>query len=156
MPPYQTTYSEDIPKGFPGMVAQGGPSDRISREVEDAAGIGFGVAVFRGTGDRQITATPSADFVGVTIVDKTTAGFVSGTVVNNGAAADNYPQKSTAAVMVRGVIWVTAGANVAAGAQVYVTSAGAYTSVATGNQIMDGWFFEDTVSSGAIVRIARR
>jgi hypothetical protein len=47
----QTTYSDTIAAGYPGMVANGETSNRISRTIETAAGIGFGKAVYRGAGD---------------------------------------------------------------------------------------------------------
>jgi len=47
----QSTYSDSIPIGYPGMVANGETSNRISRTVESAAGIAFGQPGFQGTGD---------------------------------------------------------------------------------------------------------
>jgi hypothetical protein len=55
----QTTYSNTIAHGYAGMVANGETSNRISRTIEDAAGVGFGVPVYRGSGDHGCTA-PSA------------------------------------------------------------------------------------------------
>lgn len=45
----QSTYSETYAVGFPGMVANGETSNRISRTVESAAGIAFGQPAFRGS-----------------------------------------------------------------------------------------------------------
>lgn len=53
----QTTYATDLAVGYPGMVANGGNSTRISRTVENSGGIGFGKAAFRGAGDHGIVAT---------------------------------------------------------------------------------------------------
>jgi hypothetical protein len=47
----QTTYSDTIAAGYPGMIANGENGNRISRSCETAAGIGFGKAVYRGAGD---------------------------------------------------------------------------------------------------------
>lgn len=47
----QTTYSDTIAAGYPGMIANGETSNRITRTCEIAAGIGFGKAVYRGAGD---------------------------------------------------------------------------------------------------------
>jgi hypothetical protein len=51
----QTSYSNTIAKGYAGMVANGETSNRITRTCEDAAGIGFGVPVYRGSGDHGCT-----------------------------------------------------------------------------------------------------
>lgn len=47
----QSTFSDTVAPAFPGMVANGETSNRISRTIEGAAGIGFGKAVYRGSGD---------------------------------------------------------------------------------------------------------
>ena len=47
----QTTYTDTIAKGYAGMIANGETGNRISRTCETAAGIGFGKAVYRGSGD---------------------------------------------------------------------------------------------------------
>lgn len=153
----QSTYATGYAAGFPGMVANGETSNRISRTVEDAAGIGFGKAVFRGSGAHGVTATVSAtasDFVGITMSDKTQMAFPAAD------EPDEYAEDQTAAIMTMGVIWVTAGATVVAGAQVYVgdgdpLTAGAFDDANTG-VILTGWFFEDAGDSGDLVRIARR
>lgn len=53
----QTSYTETVAAGYPGMVANGETSNRISRTCEDSGGIGFGKAVYRGAGDHGCTAT---------------------------------------------------------------------------------------------------
>jgi hypothetical protein len=66
----QSTYKTGYDAGYPGMVANGETSNRISRTVEDSAGIAFGKAAFRGADDRGCTATPAAGkFMGITIAD---------------------------------------------------------------------------------------
>src|SRR3569832_455173 len=47
----QTSYTDTVAAGFPGMVANGETSNRITRTIESAAGIGFGKAAYRGSGD---------------------------------------------------------------------------------------------------------
>lgn len=47
----QTSYSENLTDGYPGMIANGETGNRISRTCETSAGIGFGKAVYRGSGD---------------------------------------------------------------------------------------------------------
>jgi hypothetical protein len=148
----QTTYSDTIAAGFPGMVANGETSNRISRTVEDAAGIAFGKAVFRGSGDHGCTATvgTSATFLGVTIA-------TSALALTAGADADEYAQNDTANIMSAGAIWVTAGEDVADGSQVYAAaSGGAFVDTSTSNILLTGWFFDTTATSGNLVRIVKR
>lgn len=146
----QSTYLENAVIGRPGMVANGERMNVISRFVEDSAGIAFGLAAFQGTADDGVTATPSANLLGIVIVSK---GI---TPVPGGAAADIVPQRDVAAIATNGAVWVTAGANVADRAPVYVTSAGVFTSADSGNTLLAGWQFDMTAVSGQPVRIARR
>lgn len=145
----QNTFVEDITVGYPGMEADGELSNIITRTLESAS-VGFGKAVYRGTADRGAVTTPTTGaLLGFTIANK-------GLPVTPARAADSYAQGDNLRVKNRGKIWVTAGAAVADGDQVYVTSAGAITNVSTSNIIADGWFFDDTAASGAPVRIVRR
>jgi hypothetical protein len=142
----QTTYSNTIAVGFAGMVADGAKSNRISRTVEDAAGMAFGVAAFRGTGDHGCTATPSASkFLGVVIAD---AGHVPGL----GGTADTIPQYSTAGLLNEGVIFVQSSVAVNQGDQVYVTPGGVYTNVLTSNTALPARF-DGTLAAAGIVPI---
>ncbi len=143
----QNTYADTIPVGFPGMVANGETSNRLSRTVEDSAGIAFGKAAFRGAGDNGVTATPAAAaFMGITIADH---GIQPPTAA---VAADIYPQYASAALLNEGEIWVVAGSSTTDGAAVYVTSAGAFTTTSSGNVAIPA-VFDDTVASGSLVRL---
>ena len=147
----QDVYNSAPGKGFPGMVVNGETSNRISRTVEDAAGIAFGKAALRGGGDHGITGTPTAGtFMGITIADHGVQPLPGG------VAADIYPQYASAALMVEGAIYVTAGEDVTDGAAVYVTAGGAFVDTVGANIALPGWVFDETVASGGIVRIARR
>lgn len=144
--PLQTSFGATIPTGYPGMVKNAELQNRITRTIEDAAGIGFGKAAFRGAGDHGITATPAAGkFMGITMVDH---GHVRRTGVN----ADTYEQYSNVPLMQRGSICVLAGAAVADDDPVFVTPAGVFTNVNGGgaNIALDGWVWDVTVASGAI------
>ena len=145
----QNSFVEDIPVGYPGMEADGELSNIITRTLESASA-GFGKAVYRGTNDRGAVTTPAAGaLLGFTIANK-------GLPVTSDRAADTFITKDNLRIKNRGKIWVLAGAAVADGEQVYVTSGGAITNVSTSNTIADGWFFDDTAASGAPVRIVRR
>lgn len=141
----QNSYATSYTKGFPGMLADGGTQNRITRQVEDSAGIGFGRACFKGTADKGVTATPGTRFQGVTIAD-------AGVIMPVGGTSDTYPQNASASLLDMGDIWVLAGANTTAGAAVYVTSAGAFTPSSSGNTAIPATFI-DTVTSGSPVRI---
>jgi hypothetical protein len=142
----QSTYATSLAKGFPGMVANGEESNRISRTVEDSAGIAFGKAAFRGAADHGVTATPAAGtFMGVTIAD-------AGVVPPVGGTADVYPQYATAALLNEGCIYVTVGENVTAGDAAYITSAGAFMKTSTSNTAIPAKF-DETVSSGGVCRL---
>jgi len=142
----QSAYLTDYVRGFLGMVANGETSNRISRTVEDAAGIAFGKAVFRGAGDHGVTATPAAGtFMGITIAD-------AGVLPTLTTAADIYPQNSTAGLLDEGEIFVTPSVNVADGDAVYVTPGGVFTNVSTSNIAIPAKF-DETVSSGGVVRL---
>jgi hypothetical protein len=72
----QSTFSEDLPIGYAGMVANGETSNRISRTNADAAGIGFGKAAFR-SGDHSCTATQVLTGVGAAVAGNTGNGVIT-------------------------------------------------------------------------------
>lgn len=90
MPAVQTTYAARPAAGFPGMIADQGLKNIVSRTVEGT--IGFGKPAYRGTSEGTIAATGSV-FVGVTVADPT-------------QPADAYAAGATAAVMTQGPIFV--------------------------------------------------
>lgn len=142
----QDTYLSAPANGYPGMVANGETSNRLSRTIEDAAGIAFGKAAFRGSADMGVTATPAAGtFMGITIADH-------GLSILPGGTADVFPQGRTVALINEGEIWVLAGSNTTDGAAVYVTAGGAFTTSNSGTTAIPA-VFDDTVSSGAPVRL---
>ncbi len=142
----QSTYSTTIAPGFAGMVANGEDSNRLSRTVEDAAGMAFGVAAFRGTGDHGCTATPSATkFLGIVIAD-------TGQTPGLGGTADTVPQYGTVALLNDGVIYVQGSLAVNQGDPVYVTGAGAFTNVSTSNTLLPA-HFDGTIAAAGVVPI---
>lgn len=142
----QPTYGLAYPVGYPGMVANGETYNRISRTIEDSAGIGFGKAAFRGAGDHGVTGTPATGtFMGVTIADlalQPLAGVIAG-----GAVADTFPQYASVGLMNEGEIWVLTGEAVNDGDPAYVTSANVWMKTATSNTATPCSF--DTSTSGA-------
>lgn len=156
MPELQTSYATGPTKGYAGMVATGETSNRISRTVEDAAGIAFGKPVYRGTGDRGCTATVGtlATFLGFTIATSA-LGLVAG------ADADEYQQYDSAAILTGGAIYVTVTGNVADGAAITMGTGGgaadALSSVAAdATHIATGWIADETVTGGGLCRVVKR
>ena len=89
----QSVYSEIMVAGLPGQIANGEASNRISRTVEDAAGLAFGKAAFRGLTDHGCTGTPAAGaFLGFVAADP-------GVVATAAGAADQVRQYGTAAIL---------------------------------------------------------
>ncbi|MEH6676141.1 structural cement protein Gp24 [Phenylobacterium sp.] len=144
----QDTYADNLAAGYAGMVANGETSNRISRTCEDSGGIGFGVPVYRGSGDHGCTRTPGGQFLGITIAHEA-LGLLSG------QTADEYAQYDDVAIMTQGVIWVTAGEAVTDGAQAYDSDT-AIVDTSTDNTILTGWFFDTTGANGALVKLAKR
>jgi hypothetical protein len=145
----QTSYSESFAVGYAGMPANQEPQHPITRTCEDAAGIGFGIPVYRGTDDHGCTATPGGQFLGITQAHQALG-------LPSGATADKYPQYANVAIQTTGVIWVTAGEAVTDGAQAYGTSGFAIVDTSTSNTILPGWFFDTTDANAALVKLARR
>jgi len=147
----QSTFSEDIPYGYPGMEADGELSNTITRTLEGDTNCEFGRPVYRGTADKGCDLTVTADqLLGFAIAAK-------GLPVTADRPADVYAPLDNVAIKERGKIWVTCTTACADGAQVYVTSAGAVSnSSGGGNVAATGWVFEDTLSAAGLTRIVRR
>lgn len=150
----QTTYSDSIAKGYAGMIANGEDSNRITRTVEDAAGIAFGKPVYRGSGDHGCTGTVGtlATFLGWTIATSALGGQ---------GDADEYQQYDNAAILTSGAIYVTVTGNVADGAALTVGTGGGAgdgigSTAADATHIATGWVADETVTGGGLCRIVKR
>jgi hypothetical protein len=151
----QTTYSENIAKGYPGMIANGETSNRISRTCEDAGGIGFGLPAYRGTGDHGCTGTIGtlATFFGFTIAHQA-LGLIAG------QTADEYAQYENVAILTGGAIYVTVVGAVTDGAAITIGAGadladGIGATAADATHIATGWVADETVTDG-ICRIVKR
>lgn len=152
----QTTYTDTVAKAYAGMVATGETSNRISRTVEDSAGIAFGKPVYRGTGDRGCTATVGtlASFLGWTVATSDRGPIA-------GQDADEYQQYESATILTGGAIYVTVTGNVADGAAITVGTAGGAgdgigSTAADATHIATGWIADETVTGGGLCRIVKR
>lgn len=139
----QTTYSENIDAARAGLVA-GCDFDVESGIVEDAAGIGFGLAVAQGTADKGITVGgTTTTFRGVSVRD-----------VTAGAEQDKNTQYQNIGVLVRGEIWVSPSGTVNANDAVYFTAAtGRFSATSGGNVLVKGARWMDSASADGFARI---
>lgn len=143
MPAVQTNYAATLSPGVAGAQATMLPATIISRNVEPANGLAFGVAVAQGAADKGIVAFGGAadDFVGITLLDRSAVGTA--------AAPDSFAQYTSARVMTKGDVWVNASVQVAAGDPVYLVAAtGLFTNVSTSNVLVPNARF-DTSTTGA-------
>lgn len=151
----QTTYATTLASGYAGMIANGERGNRITRTNEDSAGIGFGLPVYRGSGDHGCTATVGtlATFLGWTIA--TSAQGYTAT-----ADADEYAQYDSAAILTSGAIYVAVKGAVTDGAALTVGTGGGAADLvgataADANHIATGWIADETVTDG-LCRIVKR
>ncbi len=104
----QDTYSESIRPAVPGQLVDSSPKTLISRTVEDANGIGFGVPAYQGTRDKGIKNAGTANqFVGITVRERSLR-----------AEADGFKQYDSARLITEGPVWVAAPGAVTAGGTV--------------------------------------
>lgn len=145
----QSSYSSRMPIAVAGMVADMTTADADTRICETSAGIGFGLAVGRGTADMGavIGAAAATDFLGISIRDVTLVG----------QTADKYAQYDNMAVLFRGDIWCAPASAVVDGADVtFVATTGVLSSAATsGSQFaITGARWMDSSSSLSRVRLS--
>lgn len=143
MPAVQTSYPATAPAGFPGQIADGEQvTNVISRSVDPASAnpVNFGDPVLQGASDGTIQSVAGGTgvFRGIAVRDATLPP----------SAGDQYAAGLTAAVLTKGVIWVTAAVAVVVGQPAYYTSAGALTNVATGNTAVAGAMWDTTGAAG--------
>jgi hypothetical protein len=72
------------------------------------------------------------------------------------SAADTFVQYASVPILTRGVIWVTAGASVVAGDDVYWNPATSRYTKTTTHLRMPGYVFDSAGGDGNLVKIARR
>lgn len=151
----QTSYSDTVAKGYPGMVANGETSNRISRTCETAAGIGFGQPVWRGSGDHGcvLTVGTLATFLGWAIA-------TAGQALIAGQDADEYQQYDNVPILTLGAIYVNVKGAVTDGAAITVGTGGGAADLigataADATHIATGWIADETITDG-LCRIVKR
>jgi hypothetical protein len=136
----QSSYSERMQPAAVGAPAE--PDwEAHSRIVETAAGIGFGLAVGRGTSERGVVLG-GAVFAGISLRD----------ITQPPDNVDEYSQNDNIGVMVRGTIWVLAAADVFASDLVhYNETTGALSNA--GGTLIAGATWESDAASGALGKV---
>lgn len=143
MPAIQTNYSENIRASVPGHIPDMTHADLVSRTVQDAAGLAFGVPVFQGTTDKSVRAIVNGD---------TTAKFVGVSVLDRSATGPNgYAQYESARILLTGPISVIASVAVAASDPVTITAAGAFSN--TGGITVPNARWDTSAAAGAVANI---
>lgn len=147
MATYQTTYSAAPAIGLPGQIANEEKCNKVSREVETAAGIKFGQPVQRGSADHGVAILSTGTFLGIAVLNPA--------VPPNASNPDAYPQYFTGAFMTEGTMYVTAGESVVDGEAVYWDSAtGKYVSGSTASVEIPGAVYETSGGDGDIVIVS--
>lgn len=136
-------YKAEQDAGIAGAIVNTENKNIISRTVEDAAGIAFGLAVAQGVNDKGIRAvtTGDTDFVGITVLDRTAGDLING----------KFVQYESARVLEEGVIWVEVTEAVKAGDAAAV-------DLATGKfnkagAAIAGARFETSAASGGLAQL---
>lgn len=149
----QTSYTETVAKAYAGMIANGETSNRITRTCETAAGIGFGLPVYRGTGDHGCVSTVGtlATFLGWTVATSALAPSTD---------ADEYQQYDNVIIFTSGAIYVAVKGAVTDGAPLTVGTGGGAADLvgataADATHIATGWIADETVTDG-LCRIVKR
>lgn len=142
----QSTYASRMTPLALGQIVNQELSNATSRLLEDSTAVGYGRALFAGTADNEVTATPSALFEGISMRDVTVES----------ATADTFEEGDTVPLCRLGVIAVQASKAVDKGDPVYVTDAGAFTDVSTDNTAIAGATFDATTTAAGLcpVRLA--
>ncbi|MBH1591960.1 DUF2190 family protein [Stenotrophomonas maltophilia] len=151
----QTNYPDTQPVAIAGAPATMLPATEISRTVEGAA-IAFGKAVEQGATDKSVKAFAGGKYVGIAMLDRSASGRTVTAGQVTGRATDAFGVGESARVRTKGDLWVTAAVAVAAGDDVYLTDAGAFTNVATDNTAILGARWDtSTTAAGqrAVVRL---
>jgi hypothetical protein len=146
----QSTYTRYMVAGEVGMLATQHKFDADSRIFEEhaspAAGIGFGLAVNQGAGDKGCRLGGSGGFCGITIKNPT---LIASEFTDKWAGGD------TVDVLVKGDIWAVAEAAVTAGEAVYYNSATGVLGHSGGTLIHNARWMTSTTGASqiAVVRL---
>lgn len=142
----QLSYAINQALAYAGLLFDLNPTERISRAVEGAAGIPFGVVVSRGTDKDKQCIIGGTAFLGVTIRALDREG-----AANTGAIS--YAEKESAAILRDGYIWAICPTGCVPGANVkYDNTTGVLDAGAAGGgeTQLNGSSWESTASAGEL------
>lgn len=144
-------YNETMEPGIAGTIADTGPNELISRTVETAAGVGFGVPVQQGDNDNgcKVMAAGATNCVGITVLDRTTAPSET--------KPDMFLQYDSARLMRKGSLWVVASGAVSPEDPVWVDlSDGSFSNAdagTSGSIRLAGSRWTTTAADGGVAKI---
>jgi hypothetical protein len=137
----QTTYDDNIPAAYAGALVNTEHKVLISRTVEDAAGLAFGLAVMQGTNDKGCVVSDGTSFLGVTVRQYS----------SNAKTPDLFAQYESARLATKGVIWVANNGGVSAGDPVSLLPAG---ELGTGGSVeIAGARWDTTAADGELAQL---
>lgn len=148
----QTSYSENIRAAVEGMIANMESVNLISRTVETAAGIGFGVPVEQGSEDNGcgVVDASTTEVTGITCRERSVRPL----------DGNEFEQYDSARLMTKGVVWVTVtdAGGVSAGDPVWLdlSDAGSFgnADVGFGNGLnLAGCRWDSSAANGALAKI---
>lgn len=137
----QSTYSDNIPVGYAGGLVNEEPKVLISRNVEDEAGLAFGLAVMQGSEDKGVVVSDGSAFLGVTVREQSV----------NPTTPNKFAQNEDARIMTKGVIWVANSGGVAAGEAAEAGADGALTAAAS--DPIPGSRWDTTAEDGELAQL---
>lgn len=141
MPTVQSTYADNIPAAYAGALANQEPRVLISRTVEDAAGIAFGLTAKQGTADKGCVVGISGKILGVMVRDQSV----------DPANPSIFAENDNARIMTKGVIWVVNSGGCVAGDIVHALAAGALGK--TGGTLVPNARWETTALTGELAQL---
>lgn len=147
----QTSYDLDQAVAYAGLIYAQAPHDISSRAVETAAGIGFGLAVSRGTDKEKEAVLGGTDFLGISVRALDREG-----AINTGDI--EYKQYESMSILRKGYIWAVCPDGCTAGDPVnYVNATGVFGAGAAvaGETQLDGAVWDTSAAAGelAVIRI---
>lgn len=147
------SYNEQRDVAVAGQVVNTLAARLVSRNVETAAGVAFGVPVKRGATDKScaVMAAGATEVIGITVIDRT--------VAPSDTSPDTYAQYDSANLMTFGDVWVTVtdAGGVSDGDDVWVLLAdGTFSNADAGGGAslkLPGCKWETTAANGAVAQI---
>lgn len=124
--PGQTTYNQYMGEGFPGMVADNGPSEIVSAVADETIPFGYAVVVGASVGSCKLSDTNTDYILGI-------AAHAHKQPSSAGTAA--YSANDVVNIVRKGRVWVPCATASTNGAPAYiVATTGQITNSSTGNQ----------------------